>query len=162
MKKILVILMLVLTFHLSNAHQPFFANNTSTENHDFKLHYMKLGFGQNMYRMQPIFVVNNKQFVYTMEDVWAYPGQTTRKDTLAMGKFRQTSIDSIINIVYNTQDSCIQKHERYMGGAATYINIETGNKKLKIDLSNATDPIAKNIINIIDTYMQKKFSALDD
>lgn len=160
MKLLLLIILTAISYHNNPSSR---VQESPTANSDFKLHYMKVGLGNNMFRLQPVFVVENKEFVYTMEQVWAHPDQTDIfKDTLAMGKLRDTSIDSIINIVYNTKDSSISKSERFSSGSITYISIEAGNKKLKIDLFNASDSTAEKILKIIDTYMLQKFSAFDD
>lgn len=163
MKKILVILMLVLTTHFSYSQNTSTNNSDSLENFGFKLHYMQVGFGSTMYELQPVFVINNNGFVYTIEEVWIYPNQTNiTRDTLAIGNFRKSSIDSIVNIVNSTNGSFISKSRLLSSGTATYMSIKAGNKKLKIDLLNSSDATAERILNIINTYMVQKFSALED
>lgn len=160
MKKILMILMLVLTFHFSYSQQ-FSVDNKSSENQDFKLHYMNVGFGSNRYRMQPVFVVNNQNFIYTMETVWVSPDQTNiPRDTLLTGKFRISSIDSIKNLIRGITDTSIYKSAMVLSGSATHISIETGQKKLHFTLFNTSDSIAENIVSILSTYIPNEINNL--
>ncbi len=159
MKKLLLLLISTAIFYPTQFSS--FAQKSAIAYPDFKLHYMNVGFGSNRFKMQPVFVVNDKHFIYTMETVWVLPDQTNiPRDTLLTGKFRDSSVDSIINLVHSTADSAINRSANVLSGSATYISVETGRKKLTFNLYNTSDSTAENILNILSTYIPKEINNL--
>lgn len=129
---------------------------------NFHLHFMKVGFGSNMFEMEPVFKVNGTKFVYTSEEAWILPGQTKiRKDTLLIGSFRTSSMDSISKLTREVKDSAIYRTNIHiMSGSATHIKIEDDSKKVTFDLHNASDTTADRIVAILNTYIPKTLGKL--
>ena len=120
----------------------------------FSLSHVRIGFGSNMFRMQPIFRVDNHNFIYTFEEVWISPKQKViRKDTLLTGYFRQSSIDSISAIVDTMTQTKIYRDRHLMSGTQTNLEIITEKKTVNFTLWNASDPTAKKIFHILDSYI---------
>jgi len=62
----------------------------------FTLSYISIGLGSNMWTMQPMFRVKGCQFIYTSEEAWQFKdSEKPKADTLLIGNFRASSIDSI-------------------------------------------------------------------
>ncbi len=129
----------------------------------FHLHFMTIGFGSNMFEMEPVFKVNGTNFVYTSEEVWILPGQTTiRKDTLLIGSFRPSSIDSISKLTREIKDSVIYRTNIHiMSGSATHITIEDDLKRVMFNLHNTSDTTADKIVTILNTYIPKTLGKLN-
>ncbi len=123
---------------------------------------MEVGFGSNMFDMEPVFKVDGTKFVYTSEEVWILPGQTKiRKDTLLIGNFRTSSMDSISTFTREIKDSVIYRtNAGIMSGSASYITIEDDVKKIKFDLHNASDTTADKIVAILNTYIPNTLTKL--
>lgn len=121
----------------------------------FHLHFVTVGFGSNMYEMEPVFKVDGTKFIYTSEEVWIYPKQTKiEKDTLLTGSFRTSSMDSISQLISQVKDSVIHKSNmRIMSGSAAYITIEDDFKKVEFDLHNTSNTTADRIVAILNTYI---------
>jgi hypothetical protein len=130
---------------------------------NFQLHFMKVGFGSNMFEMEPVFKVNGTNFVYTSEEVWIPPGQTTiRKDTLLIGSFRTSSMDSISKLTREIKDSAIYRtNSHIMSGSATHITIEDDLTKVTFNLHNASDTTADRIVTILNTYIPETLRKLN-
>jgi hypothetical protein len=126
-----------------------------TDPANFSLEYYTTGFGQNTDYMQPVFKVKGTKFVYTYEEMWGDPAQKKiRRDTLLLGNFRISSIDSISSLIGEIKDSLIHKTNIHsLGGSEEDIEILTGEKKIRFQLFNATDTTATKIIMILDAYM---------
>lgn len=114
-----------------------------------------------MFDMEPVFKVDKTKFIYTFEDVWIQPGQTKiKKDTLLIGGFRLSSIDSINNLINQLKDSVIYNVGNYLSGSAACIEISNDKKKIKFDLHNASDSTADKIVAILNTYIPAKMNKL--
>jgi hypothetical protein len=121
---------------------------------DFELTYITIGFGQNKYHMQPAFRVRGIRFVYTYEDMWRMPDRKLQCDTLLVGDFRISSIDSISNLINEIKDTVIHKSNiHFIGGAEREIEVSTAQKKISFQLLNTTDTSASKIITILNSYM---------
>jgi hypothetical protein len=131
---------------------------------NFKLRFVTIGFGSNMFRMQPVFSVNNSSLVYTAEQVWVRTGDTNiRRDTLLVCNFRVSSIDSISNLISNIKDSVVYKVDPYiMSGVQRNMVISDGIKQIRFQLHNASDTTAEKIISILHTYIPKKILNIED
>jgi hypothetical protein len=134
---------------------PSVSKNFSGDSPQFTLSFVKVGFGSNMYEMEPVFRVIGNRFVFTSEEVWIGPKQEKiQRDTLLVGYFRTSSIDSIINLVDNITDTLIDKFNSHiMSGSAQYIDIFTGKKRIKFNLHNISDPTAEKVVAILNTYI---------
>lgn len=128
----------------------------------FYLQFVTVGFGSNMFKMQPVFEVKGTKFIYTSEEVWVHPGQANvRKKTLLTGSFRTSSMDSISDLIRAIKDSSIHKVNMYvMSGSAAYITIEDGSKKIGFNLHNTSDTTADRIVSILNTYIPQKLRHL--
>ena len=122
---------------------------------NFTLEYVCIGFGSNMWEMQPIFRIKGTKFVYTSEEVWRMPDQTEiKRDTLLKGDFRPSAIDSIKYLINPLKDSVIDKANLLiMSGVAISIRIDTDEKKMVFNLHNAPDTTAKKIVAIINSHI---------
>jgi hypothetical protein len=129
---------------------------------NFHLRFVTIGFGSNMFRMQPVFNVDGQKFVYTSEQVWISPGEDKiERDTLLTGSFRTSSIDSISALVREIRDSVIRKADTHViSGSAASIEIETDVKKIKFDLHNTSDSTAEKITAILNTYIPQPLQRL--
>lgn len=128
----------------------------------FKLSFVTVGFGSNMFEMEPVFVVNGTKFTYTSEEVWAWPGQKEfRRDTLLTGNFRVSSIDSILNMVADIKDSVVYRTNiRIRSGSAGYIDITDDKRTIKFQLHNASHPVADKIVEILSSYIPEELDRL--
>ena len=129
---------------------------------NFYLQFVTIGFGSNMFEMQPIFTVNETKFVYTSEEVWVLPGQTNiMKDTLLIGSFRASSIDSILKLTRELKDTAIYRANiHYLSGSLSDITIKDGVKKIIFDLHNASDTTADKIVAILNSYIPGELGKL--
>lgn len=123
----------------------------------FSLSFTTVGFGSNMFEMEPVFKVKNRKFLYTSEEVWLWKGKgknKLRKDTLLTGAFRNSSADSIVQLISGLKDTVIYKtNASIMSGSAGYLTITTRNKKVRFDLHNASDRRAEAIVAILNSYV---------
>lgn len=108
-----------------------------------------------MWKMQPLFDVENKSFTYTFGDVWIFPGEEKSKpDTVIKGPLRQSSIDSIIALLPSRKDTTIEKiYTDIIGGGVAYLDIFTDDKSVCFYLDNSYDAIAEKIAAILNTYI---------
>lgn len=159
MEKILFTFCLILfTIHPKNSNSEITQYLQRAEH--FRLEYVNVGFGSNMFEMQPVFIVEGTKFLFTSEIVWGTPGQT-EKDTLLTGDFRVSSSDSISNLISEIKDSVIYRSNiRVMSGALTSIVIENDFKKVTFSLHNAYDTTAIRIVDILNTYIPEKMGKL--
>jgi hypothetical protein len=139
-----------------------FKEQTPHEARNFKLHFMTVGFGSNMFEMEPVFKIDGTKFTYTSEEVWILPGQTKiKKDTFLIGSFRTSSMDSISKLISKVRDSAIYRTNIHiMSGSAAYITIEDDLRKVKFTLHNASDTTADKIVAILNTYIPAKLDKL--
>lgn len=128
----------------------------------FTLSYISIGLGSNMWEMQPMFRVEGSQFVYTKEAAWHFKGSEMPKaDTLLIGRFRASSIDSILNISTEIKgDSVYKLNPRIMSGGIINLYFSNQKRKLSFDLHNASDTTAEKIVSILNTYIPDKYQKL--
>ncbi len=113
--------------------------------------YAALGFGYNS--LQPVFKVKGTEYIYTLEENSSITGEYTKKsDTLSIGNFRQSSIDSIIELTSTIEDTLVYKtNTGIMSGGIHTIEIATDSIDLVFRLHNASDPIAEEIVAILNS-----------
>jgi hypothetical protein len=123
----------------------------------FSLSFVTVGFGSNMFEMEPVFEVKHSKFIYTNEEVWLWKDEDKnklRKDTLLTGDFRHSSADLIVQLISGLKDTVIYKtNAGIMSGSAGYLTITTRNKKVRFDLHNASDRRAEAIVAILNSYV---------
>jgi hypothetical protein len=124
----------------------------------FKLSYISVGFGSNMWDRQPMFRVKGSQFIYTFEDAWVVKNvKKATPDTLIIGNFRKSSIDSILSIATKIKgDSVYKLNARVMSGGVIYLDIVSNQRKLNFKLHNCFDLTAKKIVDILNGYIPEK------
>ncbi|GEM_PF-1964392 len=119
---------------------------------EFYLSYIYAGLGSGMGSKQPSFVVTGNEFLYTSEQNSYYEKQTLDPDTICKGIIRQSSIDSIIQIIGNVEDTLIYNTNAGVSSDGIhYIYIKSGDKDLKFSLHNASDSTAKKIVEILNS-----------
>jgi hypothetical protein len=147
----------------------FFLFGTATEKANlprqhainFKLEYVRIGFGSNMWTMQPVFRVHGTTFVYTSEEVWIIPEQKEiRRDTLLTGDLRITAVDSIKNLIGAMKDSVIYRSGAILSGSKSYITVTTNDKEISFQLHNASDTTAEKIVDILNSHIPAGYRKL--
>lgn len=109
------------------------------------------------------FTVKGNRFFYTYGEVWKLPKQNKiTKDTLLVGSFRLSSMDSIANMIRQIEDTVIYKWDQHVvsGGSMVNIEVSTENKKLRFDLTNISDPVADKVVAILNSYISDKLGKL--
>ena len=128
----------------------------------FTLYYISIGLGGNMWEMQPMFKVKGSEFVYTLEEAWQHEGTVKPKaDTLLIGNFRLSSIDSILNISTEIKGNSVYKlSSRIKGGGIINLYFISNRRKLSFNLHNSTDTTAKKIIDVLNGYIPDQYQKL--
>lgn len=123
----------------------------------FNLWYSFAGLGSNMGSLQPTFKVLGLEYIYKLEQNSSFSGEFDEKpEFICQGKLRQTSIDSIFNLVKNIQDSVIYNTNIYISsGGIHYITIKYKTKDIAFTLHNATDTTAQKIVDILNSNIPK-------
>lgn len=128
----------------------------------FTLSYISIGLGSNMWTMQPMFRVQGSQFIYTAEEAWQFKdSEKPKADTLLIGNYRASSIDSILNISTEIKgDSVYKLNPRIMSGGIINLYFSTNRRKLSFDLHNSNDTTAQKIVDILNGYIPDKYRKL--
>ena len=122
-------------------------------NNDFSLRYLSAGLGSGMGSMQPTIWIANQQFVYTYEQNRYYGEKTKKPDTACILPFRQSSIDSILEIVSPMKDSTISRlNPCIMSGSVQYLTVGNGPDTVHFSLHNSADTKALKIMKIMNQY----------
>jgi hypothetical protein len=126
-----------------------------TDYKNFQIGYISAGLGSQFTSMQPVFYVNNLKFVYTSEQTTLYKNQKVKRpDTLQVGKFRRSSVDSIIRLIKDIKDTLIYRTNVHVSSGAIHrIYIQTPSQKLEFNLHNDSHPTAQKIVTILNTYI---------
>ena len=129
--------------------------NTSRSNNmpTFFLNYAFSGLGSNMGSFQPRIKINGTDFIYTYEQN-SYWGEKNKKvDTVCVKNFRESSIDSIVEIIKDLKDTTIHKFNAcIMSGGIHFMTITNGIDTTKFNLRNTFDYTALKIANILNQY----------
>lgn len=122
----------------------------------FKLYYSYSGLGSGMGSMQPKFIVNGREFVYTKEQNSYFGKPSMKPDSVCKGTLRTTSIDSILNVVKDINDTLIYKtNTGIMSGGIHDISVKFGKINLTFRLHNATDSSAQKIVDILNSNISE-------
>ncbi|WP_300664845.1 hypothetical protein [Fluviicola sp.] len=125
----------------------------SSSEKKFELSFYTCGMGSNMGAKFLVLDVQGDDFVYTNEQNPFWDGRPTKKtDTLCLGKIRQTTIDSIIDLIQPIQDTLIYNtNTEVRSGVIQYIRIQYENRHLQFTLHNASDPVAEKIVALLNS-----------
>ena len=126
----------------------------------FTLTYNKVGFGSNMFAMQPVFKISGNSFTYTYENAWRWEDRKINRDTLLTGYVRQSSVDSISVLISNIKDTSVYKSDPFMSGSISYLSIANNIQKLSFTLHNASDSTANKVVDILNTYIPSHLNNL--
>jgi hypothetical protein len=110
--------------------------------------------GSNLGKLMPTLLIRNNEFVYTNEQN-SYIGKRSKEsEFISSGSFRQSSIDSILVLMSDLQDSTVHKFNPcIMSGSTTYITIASGADTTRFTLSNTSDYIVLKVVDILNTYL---------
>jgi hypothetical protein len=119
----------------------------------FYLYYGFSGLGSNMGSFQPTIKIKGTNFLYTYEQNSYYGKKDDRVDTVCVKAFRQTSIDSIIDIIKDLKDTSIREYNFcIMSGGIHFLTVTNGIDTTNFQLSNTFDYTALKIANILNEY----------
>ena len=119
---------------------------------DFELTYMSAGLGSGMGSMQPTFRVQGTKYVYTYEQNSYYGEKSKQPEMICSGRLRLSSIDSILFLIKEIEDTEVYRtNVDVLSGGIQSIKISNKNTDLIFKLHNASDPIAKEIVDILNT-----------
>lgn len=128
---------------------------------DFKLTYIYAGLGSGIGSKQPAFRVTGKKYLYTLDQNSFYDEKTLEPDTICSGDLRQSSIDSIIDLTQNINDTLVYNTNAHiMSGGIHIIEINYTKIDLTFRLHNASDPIAEKIIAILNANLPEDVDRL--
>lgn len=84
-----------------------------------------------------------------------------RRDTLLLGDFRPSAIDSIKDLIIPIKDSVIyNSNAAILSGTASSIQIITDEQNIVFDLHNASDTTAEKIVDILNSHIPVKYEKL--
>ena len=102
---------------------------------------------------QPTIKIKGTNFLYTYEQNSYYGKKDDRVDTVCVKAFRQTSIDSIIDIIKDLKDTSIREYNFcIMSGGIHFLTVTNGIDTTNFQLSNTFDYTALKIANILNEY----------
>jgi len=106
-----------------------------------------------------MFDIDSLKFTYTLGDVWVSPGaEKAKPDTLITGSIRQSSIDSIMDLIKDLKDTTIDKIETGISsGGIAYLSIFADHNDICYKLFNAYNATADKIAAILNTYIPPSF-----
>jgi hypothetical protein len=119
----------------------------------FHLYYCFSGLGSNMGSLQPTIKIDGTNFLYTYEQNSYYGKKSTRVDTVCIKPFRQSSIDSIVDIVKDLKDTSISEYNFcIMSGGIHWLTIINGTDTINFQLSNTFHYKALKVAYILNEY----------
>ena len=102
---------------------------------------------------QPTIKIKGTNFLYTYEQNSYYGKKDDRVDTVCVKAFRQTSIDSIIDIIKDLKDTSIREYNFcIMSGGIHFLTVTNGIDTTNFQLSNTFDHTALKIAKILNGY----------
>lgn len=119
---------------------------------NFKLTYSYAGLGSGFGSLQPTFRVKGLDYTYTLEQNSYRKGSKKKEpELLSKGKLRPTSVDSIRTILKNKDTTIYRTNTGIMSGGVHEIFIKDSDLKVTFTLHNASDSIAEQIVNILNS-----------
>lgn len=102
----------------------------------------------------PVLNIKGTRLRYTYEDKSYGKGKGKRVEKISHGLFRQSSIDSITNLIASLKESTIQRINPFvMSGCAHFLTIANGADTTTFQLTNTFDHTALKIVDIINQYL---------
>ncbi len=130
--------------------------NVTTSN-QFELTYVVSALGSGLGMKQPVIKVNGKDFVYTYEQNSYYGEKTEKADTIAIGKIRISSIDSIMKFVKPLGDTTIVKSNICVRSGGVYsLQIKINSSITIFTLYNTFDETVLEVMKILNEYFPKE------
>lgn len=128
------------------------ATKDSEKYKTFNLYYSYSGLGSGMGSMQPTFRVTGKNFVYTSEQNSYYGKPDKKPENICEGTLRNSSIDSILNLVKDIKDTLVYKtNVGIKSGGIHNISVKYEKINLTFRLHNASDSTAQKIVDILNS-----------
>jgi len=154
MIKLLKRILITLPFILLNICKLSAQTDTSLKN-KFSLTYLIAGLGSGMGSFLPVFRLSDNKYILTREQNSYYENEkNNRVDTVQLGFFRESSIDSIKNVLIGLKDTTIYKtNPCIMSGGIYLLTIVQNNDTVTFELHNTFDYTALKVANIINTYL---------
>lgn len=122
----------------------------------FYLYYGQAGLGSNLGDFEPTINIRGSNLEYTLQQNSWFGKRSNRIETICVTAFRQSSIDSIIDILKNVKDSSIfESNFCVMSGSIYYLTISDGVDTTRFSLMNTFHYTALKITNILNTYLPK-------
>ena len=119
----------------------------------FYLYYGYAGLGSGLGSFQPTIIIKGTNFVYTYEQNSYWGEKSKEKDTICIEAFRQSSIDSILEIVKYLRDTTINEYNHcIMSGGVHFLSISDGVDTTSFELMNTFDYTALKIADILNLY----------
>jgi hypothetical protein len=118
----------------------------------FKLYYSYAGLGSGMGSMQPTFRATGASYIYTFQQN-SYIGKPDKQpETKCRGILRNSSIDSIINLVKDIKDTLIyETNASIMSGGIHNVSVIYGKINITFKLHNASNKTARKIVDILNS-----------
>lgn len=120
---------------------------------EFELSFIDAGLGSNFGSKRPKFIAKGMDYTYTLSQNSFYDGQDIEEpELICEGKLRRSSVDSIIMLVNEIQDSSIYKVDPgIMSGVYQMLFISYGEREIEFTLHNAYDVTAAKILSILNS-----------
>jgi hypothetical protein len=149
---------IILAVALFSCQQKNNSQNMSEKSVDkpFYLTYTYAELGSNIGKKEPTVRISGTRLIYTYEQNSSWDGKILKEDvdTILVGAFRETSIDSIKNILVNLKDTTIfQTNPCIISGGIHYLTVAFGTDTTKFELMNTFDYTALLITNLLNQYL---------
>jgi len=155
----LVLSLIISTILFSCASTPTGKEITIEKNKKFEFYYSRSGLGSNMGSFQPVFKMINNEYTLLKKQnsYWSEEQRDTSSQFISKGSITDSDLQKIIKILYSIEDSIIYETNPHIAsGVIDYINISLGDKMVKFTLHNESHPVAKKIIDIVNSYLPAK------
>lgn len=121
---------------------------------EFYLYYSFAGLGSNMGKFEPVITIKGTNLVYTYQQNSFYTKRNDRIDTICIKKIRQSSVDSILDLIKNIKDSTIHKTNFcIMSGGIHFMGVTDGRDTTHFQMHNTFDHTALKIVKILNQYL---------
>lgn len=120
---------------------------------EFELSFIDAGLGSNFGSKRPKFIAKGMDYTYTLSQNSFWKGQEVEKpEFICEGKLRRSSVDSIIMLINEIQDSSIYKVDPGISsGVYQTLNISYGDREIEFGLHNAYDVTVAKILSILNS-----------
>ena len=146
-----------ITIFLAYAGQKLYAQNDTTKikiTSAAYVYYAFSGLGSNMGHLEPKVIITGTKLTYTYAQNSYYGQRTEEEKPISSAVLRESSIDSILDLVKNLKDTLIFKSNPcIMSGGIHFITIANGKDSTHFELGNTFDYTALKIVDIINEYL---------